>query len=385
MRSTTSLAAIAFLASSVLAVPNILARTTDGLTPWVTVDDDGTAHTVTPYVTTVDGATSTVSAAPNDITGTVFTQTSYGKITTSTGSAPIATATAKDGAGSFAVCSNKDGTDAPWCSPNDGASLYPGTTYYFVWDSSYFTANTTVQIQGNYFNQTTGETTTQAFQSDKMVASWGFWALTVDSSLMLGKSSGQNISVQITALNTTTSTSSKSYKGPTVLVTNTPTYHAPAAKLPSGAALYIGLPVIFGFVALCLIGTCIWNKKQRRITLGNVMSRTRFGHGLGSKPRGGLTKRQKEQKAAERVVLMEREIEASGGQVYRDEPAHQEANHQRYSDVPRRDSDALGSLAGTPVEDRRMHFDRPGTGDGHTEAERNYFRDEMRRQDRDRL
>ncbi|KAF3006173.1 hypothetical protein E8E14_008734 [Neopestalotiopsis sp. 37M] len=383
MRSTTSLAAIAFLATSVFSMPNIRARTTDGLTPWVTVDDSGTASTVTPYVTTVDGVTSTVSAAPNDITGTVFTQTSYGKITTSTGSAPIATATATDGAGSFGVCNNKDGADAPWCSPNDGSNLYPGTTYYFIWDSSYFTANTTIQIQGNYINQTTGETTTQAFQSDKMVASWGFWALTVDKSLMNGKS-GVNITTQITAVNVTSSTSSKSYKGPTVLITNTPVYHAEPAKLPNGAALYIGLPVIFGFVIICLFGTCLWNKKQRRITLGNVMSRTRFGHGLGKKPSSGLTKRQKEQKAAERVQLMEREIVASGGQVYRDEPTN-----THYIDLPRRDSDALGSLAGTPTEDRRMEFQQQtGNRDGRervADGERNYFRDEMRRQEQDRL
>jgi hypothetical protein len=125
-----SLAAIAFLASSASSMPNIRARTTDALTPWVTVDDSGTAHTVTPYVTTVSGAATTISAAPNEITGTVFTQTSNGEITTSTGTAPMPTATATDGAGSFAVCSNKDGTNAPWCSPSDGASLYPGTTYY---------------------------------------------------------------------------------------------------------------------------------------------------------------------------------------------------------------------------------------------------------------
>jgi hypothetical protein len=235
-------------------------------------------------------------------------------------------------------------------------------------------------VQGNYYNQSTGEITSQAFQSDKMVASWGFWSLTVDSSLMQG-SSGKNISVQIAALNVTTGTNSQIIKGPRILVTKTPTYHQAAAQLPSGAALYIGLPTVFGFIILCVVGTCLWNRKHRKINLGNVMSRTRHGYGLGSKTgRGiGVSKRRREQKAAERVQLMEREVAANGGQVYRDEP--------NFIDIPRRDSDALGSLAGTPTEDRRMDFHRPGTRENRERsagAERNLFRDELRRQDQDR-
>jgi hypothetical protein len=228
-------------------------------------------------------------------------------------------------------------------------------------------------------NATTGEITTQAFTSSKMVASWGFWSLAVDSSLMQG-GSAKNISVQMAALNVTTGTNSQIIRGPTILVTNAPTYHQEPAKLPSGAALYIGLPVIFGFVILCLFGTCLWNKKHRQIKLGNVMSRTRHGHGLGKVPRTRVAfgKRRREKKAAQRVALLEQELAMNGGQ-YRDVPDRFEV------EIPRRDSDALGSLAGTPTEDRRLDFHQPDTRDGRPAAagggERNLFRDELKRQD----
>lgn len=255
-----------------------------------------------------------------------------------------------------------------------------------MWDGSYFASNTSIKVQGNYFNETTGEVTSQAFVSETMMASWGFWSLPVTKALMQG-TSGQNISVQIAALNATTSTNSIIIKGPTILVTNAPTYQSPPAKAPHGAALYIGIPVVFGFVALCLIGVCMWNRHHRKITLGNVMSRTRHG------PLGkiGMSKRRREQKAAERVQLMEREVAASGGQVYRDEPDHH-AGVPDHMDIPRRDSDALGSLVGTPAEERHMDFahalQAPGSRDEReapAAGETNRFRAEMKRQDQDRL
>ncbi|KAI1850920.1 hypothetical protein JX265_007245 [Neoarthrinium moseri] len=377
MLSTSSLAAIAMLASAAAAVPNVKARATDAesLTPWVTVGDNGTPVTITPVQTTIDGTATVISGAPHDLTGTVFTQTSYGEITTSTGTAPAPTATAADGSGSFLKCNNKDGANAPWCRPDEGAIMYPGTTYYLTWDSTYFTPNTTVTVQGNYLNATTGEVTSQAFESDKMVATWGYWKLAATSDLMQGQSA-MNISLQIVALNTTTGTRSTFVKGPTIQIANVPTYHKAPAAPPSGAALYIALPTVFGFIILCVVGGCLWNRKTRKIELGNVMSRSRHGFGLG-KPRAGLSQRRKERKAAERVQLMEREIAAGGGQVYRDQPD--------WIDIPRRDSDALGSLAGTPTDER---FHQPGARDGSARpqagAERNYFRDELHRQDEDR-
>lgn len=377
MLTKTSLAAVALLASSVSCIPNNVQprQTTDSsLEPWVTVGDDGKPKTVTPVLTTISGTPTVISGAPAQLTGTVFTETNYGQVTTSTGTAPIATATNTDGAGSFLVCSNKDGENAPWCAPSPGENLYPGTTYYFRWDPKYFSSsNTTVMVQGNYVNATTGDVTTQAFESAMMAASWGFWSHTIDSGLMQG-TSGMNISLQIAAL-AHDGSASTIVKGPTVLVTNLPTYKPVQPKIPTGPALYIGLPTVAGFVILVIAGTCIWNRSKRRIGLGNVMSRSRHGYGVGKSSRSRMRLGGKKKMAAERIQLMERELQAEGGQVYRDVPDRIE--------IPRRGSDALGSLVGTPTEERRMDFHRPGTREGRERAggERNFLREEMSWQD----
>lgn len=114
-----------------LVTPVLEARAPAATDPWVSVDTSGVPVTVTPVVTVVDGATTTISAAPNDLTATVVTRTDYAEITTSTGTAPPEpTATNKDGTGSFLVCNNADGANAPFCQPSQNSSLYPGTTYY---------------------------------------------------------------------------------------------------------------------------------------------------------------------------------------------------------------------------------------------------------------
>ncbi|KAI2463171.1 hypothetical protein F4781DRAFT_437696 [Annulohypoxylon bovei var. microspora] len=374
MHAFRSTVVTALLLSSASAVPNLRPRQTDSaLEPWVTVDADGKPSTVTPVLTTISGTATVISGAPHDLTATVFTETNYGKVSTSTGTAPIATATGGD-AGSFQVCHNKDGDNAPWCQPTDGAPLYPGTTYYFTWDPTYFsTPNTTILVQGNYLNETTGEVTDQAFESPKWSASWGFWSYTIDSSLMKHQAA-KNITLQLAATSTTAG-SSTIIKGPRVLITNYPVYQPDTGKTPDKAALIIALPTVFGFIALCVIGTCLWNRKSRHIGLGNIMSRGRNGYGIGksSRSRMGFGKKNK---ANERIQLMEREVEANGDEVYRDMPER-----------PRRDSDALGSLAGTPTEERRMDFHRPGSRDQRDRSRpgRNVFQDELRRQQNERI
>lgn len=95
---------------------------------WVTVDASGDAQTITP---SVSGST-TVSAAPAYVTQTsVYTlTTASGVVRTSTGVAPVATATASSGAGAFYQCGNYLGWDAPFCQPRRGSVLKPGITYY---------------------------------------------------------------------------------------------------------------------------------------------------------------------------------------------------------------------------------------------------------------
>lgn len=258
-----------------------------------------------------------------------------------------------------------------------------------TWDPTFFNStNATVEVQGNYINKTTGEIETQAFSSSRLSAAWAFYALAVDSKLMQGKKS-VNISLNLAVLEAG-SNAMTSHTGPTVLIANPPAYQQEKTKAPTGPALYIGLPTVLGFVVVCLIGTCIWNRKTRKIALGNIMSRRNRGYGVGkgraSRMAGGGRSRREKKEA---IQLMGREVPAE--EQYHDDvhAATRAADHQQqqggwdergargeFEGLPRRDSDALGSLAGTPTEDRHMDFQRPGRG--------NAFRDEMSRQERER-
>lgn len=149
--------------------------------------------------------------------------------------------------------------------------------------------------------------------------------------------------------------------GPTVLVTSSPTPVQEPSKPPSGEALYIAIPTVLGFVALMVFGTCIWNRKARRIELGNIMGRGRGGYGVGKSRRQRMFGKGARK---DRILLTEQE----GGQVYRDEPQQRGGDDDDWKrevpggadGLPRRDSDALGSLAGTPTQDRHFDFSSPG-------------------------
>jgi hypothetical protein len=111
--------------------PPLLEMRADPTAPWVSVDDMGRpASTLTPSLTTIDGSVSVIDGAPHDITATVFTQTFYGVVSTSTGTAPNPSATNSNKEGGFARCYNEDGDMAPFCDPATDSTLYEGTTYY---------------------------------------------------------------------------------------------------------------------------------------------------------------------------------------------------------------------------------------------------------------
>ncbi|KAK7961778.1 uncharacterized protein PG986_002603 [Apiospora aurea] len=363
------------------------------LQPWVTVGDDGKPSTVTPVSTTVDGHPTLVSAPPNDLTATVFTSFSEVHGYTRTNSVPAApTATSTDGSGSFLKCSKPQDVatkGGPFCQPLawDVNEYRPGNTYYFTWDPTWFKSspNTTIKIQGDYLNQSTGDIATQAFESNGIVASWGYWAWYADRKILLGQHA-LNLSISLGSLKPGGDVNGASIlRGPTILPSPSPA--------PAGPALYIGLPVIFGFAILCIFGVCVWNARHRRIELGNIMSRGRR-HGYGGKSSrrnrmaglGAMGASDDKKAAAERVQLMERELASDGTAVYHDldEDAKQmEGNNLpplERPNRPRRDSDALGSLAGTPTENRQMNFQNPAATGGSNNA----FRDELKRQDGER-
>jgi hypothetical protein len=210
-----------------------------------------------------------------------------------------------------------------------------------------------VLIQANYVNNSDGGP--QAFQSPITSNAFGFIAWTIDKELLKGKKSN-NVTLFIVPLDRSAG-EPKSLGGPTLEITNRPAvyYQQPPTKAPKGQSLYIALPTVFGFIILCVCGGFFINRKHRKIGLGNVMGR-RKGYGVGKSrtQRMGLGK-----KKNGAIRLREQEL-TSGGQ-YRDRPAeHEERGRTGHT---RSDSDTLGSLAGTPTEERT-----------------NYFSDEMRRQ-----
>ncbi|KJR80877.1 uncharacterized protein SPSK_05278 [Sporothrix schenckii 1099-18] len=415
------LAAASAVHASPAPVPAPAADTTTApLAPtnaWVSVDSNGTPKTITPLLTTISGTPTVLSAKPT-VSGTA-----------SSTEQPEATAT--NGAGSFPVCNNANGDLAPFCAPSNGTTLNPGITYYVTWDPSFFSAmpNTTVIITGNFFNDTTGAITTQAFSSGTLAAGWSFYAWDVEKSLLSGATSaGVNIRISMAYLST--GNNSTHVAGPVVTVANPQPYRQKPAEAPSGMALYIGLPCILGFVALMLIGTCIWNHRTRRIGLGNVMGRSRFGKlgELGQSKGYGVRKSRRQRVGAvnldskDAIDLQNREARKNGSgsggnrgnddgnddgyddfgmswsntnvggrgpsSPYADAPRGAPAggpptltlsgDHWSAPQRPRRDSD-LGSLAGTPTDERFDDANRPRANND-SGSTGNAFRDELRRQ-----
>lgn len=273
-----------------------------------------------------------------------------------------------------------------------------------TWDPSFFNStNTTIKITGSYYNYTTDKTTDEAFSSGALAASWSFYAWTVNSTILAGmpKGSGVNISLAMTAVVPATAgpaAATPSFAGPLVTVAKPAGYVPEPHKAPSGPALYIGLPTVLGFVAVVAVGTCWWNRGKRRIGLGNVMGGRRAGYGVGKSRRqrlfSGAGAGGRRERKEQGIRLMERDVHGAGAagreEVYRDEvdggaearPGVRvpgpEADDFDFTGVPRRDSDALGSLAGSPTEER--HPD--GVGRAPTG---NAFRDELSRQERERF
>lgn len=141
-----------------------------------------------------------------------------------------------------------------------------------------------------------------------------------------------------------------------VVIAKAPFDPMPPSQVPKGQTLVIALPVTFGAIALLVVGLCLWNRKTRRIQLGNVMSRSRRGY-TGRRTRNLLNRKN------------------DGIQL--GAPVSPPVDYRDIPERPRRDSEALGSLSGSPV---RAHFEEQDT----TGGRRNAFRDEVGRQERER-
>ncbi|KAK5992729.1 hypothetical protein PT974_06145 [Cladobotryum mycophilum] len=286
--------AAAALYGSVAAMPalgNAQLEARDGVqadptSPWVTVDDEGRpATTYTPSMTTVSGTPTAVNGAPHDLTATVYTWTSWGVITTSTGEPPNPTATSKSNQGTFSRCHNTDGEFAPFCRPSHNSTLLTDNTYYITWDPDFYnktgvsSTNTTydITVRLDFWNKT-GSTwdKLETFDDNRVPAAWGFYPLKIDTKYLKGEK--QN-NLTITLLSAPKGSSDKKNSVPLpILITKPglPVNHPTPA--PKGKSLYIALPVCLGAFLLLLVGGCIWNRKTRRIELGNLMKRRRSGY-----------------------------------------------------------------------------------------------------------
>ncbi|PTB73517.1 hypothetical protein M440DRAFT_1404519 [Trichoderma longibrachiatum ATCC 18648] len=269
-----------------------IAPRADPTAPWVTVGDEGKpVKTITPSMTTISGTPTLVSVAPHDITASVYTWTTWGSITTSTGRPPNPTATSKDG----------EGLRLPLKHAAQPAELRA---------KGHKTNNVTITLQ---------------------VAPRG--SKDSNSSLPL------HVALQDPALPSN-----------------------PAPQVPKGRTLSIALPVALGGVVFIVVGVFLWNRSARRIHLGSIMGRSRHGYSGRKARRGNMFRGQKD---AASIQLHNADDHLSDGE---------------YHDAPisgRRDSEALGSLAGTPVNES---FDGQGTWGG----ARNAFRDELDRQHQER-
>lgn len=341
----------------------VIEKRADQTAAWVSVDDEAQpATTYTPSMTVVDGVTSIVDAAPHDLTATVYTSTHYGEIYTSTGEPPNPTASGKHGEGAFTRCHNKDGSNAPFCSPYENSTLTTGQTYFVTWDPDYFedknadntTAAMMVFARLDIYNTTSEEFQKEGDDFDQVPAAFGFWPFHVKDSY---RKFGGDHNISITLYSQRNHTAEK--KKASTIYLNVAAPQLPAhkePKVPHGQTLVIALPVVLGSIALLLVGVCLWNRKTRRIGLGNIMSRGRHGY-------TGRAERRLFRRKDNGIQLDTRDMPPPG--EYRDAPEHR-----------RRDSDGLGSLAGSPVD---PSFAQQGTTGG-----RNAFRDEMRRQDQER-
>ncbi|KAL7939531.1 hypothetical protein V8C35DRAFT_10608 [Trichoderma chlorosporum] len=341
----------------------------DATAPWVTVGDEGTpVKTVTPKMTTVSGTPTLVDVAPHDITASAYTWTSWGDIFTSTGRPPNPTATSTNNDGVFSRCYNVDGDDAPFCTPYKNSTLTTGNIYYITWDPDYYNktslpkSNSTydITVRLDYLNRTSNEWVKyKSYDDQRVPASWGFWPLQVDKDMLHGEKL-ENYTITLLVAPSGTNDKNSSVALPIALAPPGLPVN-PTPQLPKGRTLSIALPVVLGGLAFIVVGLFLWNRKTRRIELGNIVSRSRRGYNG---------------RAARRNNIFRPHKDAASIQLHN---ADDHLGDGDYHDAPiasRRDSEALGSLAGTPVHE---NFEHQGTT-----GSRNAFRDEMARQNQER-
>ncbi|KAJ4297285.1 hypothetical protein N0V88_004203 [Collariella sp. IMI 366227] len=247
---------------SVAAVPAPGKVTTPdpaNLEPWVTVNKEGIPKTVTPVWTTIKGTPTLLNAAPFEVTANAVT-----KRPSPTGTAlaqPAATSKgdhkekgSKKG-GAFAKCNNMDGEFRPFCLPSHNDLYFPGSTHYVTWDPEFFSGNnSTIKVLGYYVTNTTSAThpneEIEAFSSDGIPSGWGFYQWRVEKSPPLR-------AIRL--------------RSPTVTLRKKPGRQPQKSKVPDQTAIYIAMPIVFGFAGIMIAASICWNR-QARIDIGSIVA-----------------------------------------------------------------------------------------------------------------
>jgi hypothetical protein len=227
----------------------------------------------------------------------------------------------------------------PSLSPQPALTTHPPTV---TWDTSFFpTANTTLKIHGVYnTNETTipdaaphhGED--EAFSSEEIDAGWGYYQWRLDKHLLTNRRVGSaNITVRIVAL-PSNGQPAQWLSGPTINLQWKPKDPPKPRPVNNDAqALYIALPLVFGFATLMIVGTFFWNRRLRHIGMPSVMGRPRRlnrkkGPGASRKDRAGNTNKE------QGIRLMEHGGDGSDGEDWTEGWSHE---------VPGRDSEEPGT------------------------------------------
>lgn len=372
-------------------------RRGDGSLVWITVDAHGSAETITPSSTVKDGSTIWDKEPPYSLTGSVYTTTNWASVYTNTQSPPNPRPTDGNGAGYMMKCTMSEEMKAannPVCRPAYNATLSSDLHYFgkfaylsvcnlynanrpiVTWDPAYFSQNSTskrddknmtsslqpivIAVRAKYLNSQ-NNTVEEAFTSPmRYNASSGF-AVFDAKDLMSGtgnNGTGLNLTL-VPYFDNNRDELTKFTLAPILVNVVTPLgrpQNQGGTPLPKGAGLYIGIPVAFGAVILLVCGGCWWNRKTRRIDLGNIVKRSRRGYS-GRK---------------ERRRMFDATRPEDGGIQLHDNDNDFDAHDHGFSAPAYRDAPDQSS----PVDGS---FQQQGTTGG-----RNAFRDEVARQNEER-
>jgi hypothetical protein len=145
------------------------------------------------------------------------------------------------------------------------------------WNPSVFPTNSSLSLGLQSINSSQP---TVAWMSALMPAYKGFTTVTIDKS-WLGDYTAVNLTMVWDFFSA--DIAGQTHSAFNIGVMNAPVVHYPApphTKLPNKESLIIALPIVFGFLALVIVGLCIGMKKHRSIDLKSLMRR-RKGYGAG--------------------------------------------------------------------------------------------------------